>query len=209
MCEGDRADRDAARRDDGRLARTQSDLRHAHLRDQRQRAVADRGLADADEQVAGAQIEAALEHGRDLGAGRDLAEFRRHHTRAQDRDDESRAIDGRARGVSWLALSDRHDGRSRPPRRSNPRRSRRPRRASAPARRAAAGRRRCRSPTRSPAGRRCGCPEHRPDGRPDPDARRSRARRRAGSRRPRGRQAPRRSAARGSPARSSDADARA
>src|SRR5262249_57028526 len=79
-------DRDAVRRDARRLARMEAEPGGAHVRDQRQRAVADRRLADADEQVARAQVEAARKNGRDLGADRVLAELRRQGPGAPDQD---------------------------------------------------------------------------------------------------------------------------
>src|ERR1043166_9474547 len=60
----------------------------AEMSYERQRTVADIRLADADEFVAGAQIETAFEHGFDMRARMAPAELPREHARSQDPDDD-------------------------------------------------------------------------------------------------------------------------
>src|SRR5262249_41212529 len=78
------ADRDGLRRDRSALVAVQS--RGTKVRDQRQRAVADRRRAETDEHVAGAQIETAFEDGRDLGMRILPAKFARQDARPHNRD---------------------------------------------------------------------------------------------------------------------------
>ena len=73
-------DHDMPIADRNRLPGPQRDLGQGpKMSDQRQRTVADLGFADADEFVAGAEIETALENGFDGRARMAPAEFPREH----------------------------------------------------------------------------------------------------------------------------------